>query len=139
MSPSVATQSVAVLDMGASAIRLVVAESPPMARCALPEEASRAVLLGRDTFASNTIRPERPTPQWRRCRGSGGSSTAMACSRCAPWRPAPFAEARNADAFLDRIRTRTGISFDIINEAEESRLAFLAVQHSVEPRSRLRR
>ena len=36
-------------------------------------------------------------------------------------------EARNGDVFLDRIRRRTGIEFDIINEAEESRLLYLAV------------
>ena len=37
-------------------------------------------------------------------------------------------EARNGDMFLDRIRGRTGIAFEIINEAEESRLVFLAVR-----------
>ena len=44
-------------------------------------------------------------------------------------------EARNGDVFLDRIRRRTGIEFDIINEAEESRLLFLAVRrHAGAPR-----
>jgi exopolyphosphatase/guanosine-5'-triphosphate,3'-diphosphate pyrophosphatase len=38
-------------------------------------------------------------------------------------------EARNADLFLDRVRRRTGISFEIINEAEESRLVYLAVRN----------
>ena len=40
-------------------------------------------------------------------------------------------EARNGEMFLDRIRGRTGISFDIINEAEESRLVYLAVRHAL--------
>ena len=48
-------QLVAVLDMGASAIRLVVAEIGQTFSIRVIEEASRAVLLGRDTFASGTI------------------------------------------------------------------------------------
>ncbi len=37
-------------------------------------------------------------------------------------------EARNGDMFLDRIQARTGIAFEIINEAEESRLVHLSVR-----------
>ena len=33
--------------------------------------------------------------------------------------------------FLDRIQRRTGIAFEIINEAEESRLVFLAVRQAL--------
>ena len=40
-------------------------------------------------------------------------------------------EARNGDVFLDRIQGRTGIAFEIINEAEESRLVFLAVRQTL--------
>jgi exopolyphosphatase/guanosine-5'-triphosphate,3'-diphosphate pyrophosphatase len=40
-------------------------------------------------------------------------------------------EARNGDVFLDRIRARSGVEFDIINEAEESRLVFLAVRDAL--------
>ena len=40
-------------------------------------------------------------------------------------------EARNADMFLDRIHGRTGIRFEIINEAEESRLVYLAVSDAL--------
>jgi exopolyphosphatase/guanosine-5'-triphosphate,3'-diphosphate pyrophosphatase len=40
-------------------------------------------------------------------------------------------EARNGDMFLDRIQARTGVAFDIINEAEESRLVFLAVRDAL--------
>jgi exopolyphosphatase/guanosine-5'-triphosphate,3'-diphosphate pyrophosphatase len=40
-------------------------------------------------------------------------------------------EARNAEMVLDRIRGRTGIAFEIINEAEEVRLIYLAVRHAL--------
>jgi exopolyphosphatase/guanosine-5'-triphosphate,3'-diphosphate pyrophosphatase len=40
-------------------------------------------------------------------------------------------EARNVETFLDRVRGRTGITFDIINEAEEIRLVYLAVRDDI--------
>ena len=40
-------------------------------------------------------------------------------------------EASNADMFLDRIHGRTGIRFETINEAEESRLVYLAVRDAL--------
>src|SRR4029450_8279776 len=46
---------VAVLDMGASAIRLVVAEIAGGQPVRTIEEASRGVLLGRDSFSSSGV------------------------------------------------------------------------------------
>jgi exopolyphosphatase/guanosine-5'-triphosphate,3'-diphosphate pyrophosphatase len=40
-------------------------------------------------------------------------------------------EARNGDTFLDRVRGQTGIEFGVINEAEESRLIYLAVRDAI--------
>ena len=40
-------------------------------------------------------------------------------------------EARNGDLFLDRIAGHTGFVFETINEAEESRLVYLAVRHAL--------
>src|SRR5688500_4509358 len=47
---------IGVLDMGASAIRLVVAEIDAKRSVRIMEEASRGVLLGRDTFSGGAIR-----------------------------------------------------------------------------------
>ena len=47
-------------------------------------------------------------------------------------------EARNVDVFLDRIQQRTGIAFAIVDEAEESRLVFLAVKQALRRRAPLR-
>ncbi len=131
MSPPV-TQSVAVLDMGASAIRLVVAELAADGSMRVSEEASRAVLLGRDTFASNTIRARTADAALAALQGFRRVIDGYGVQQVRAVATSAVREARNAEAFLDRIRTRTGIAFDIINEAEESRLAFLAVQHSAD-------
>ena len=46
---------VAAIDVGASAMRLIVAQHLPGQRPQVLEEASRGVLLGRDTFTAGRI------------------------------------------------------------------------------------
>jgi len=128
---------VAVLDMGASAIRLVIAEIASDGSIRTIEEASRGVLLGRDTFASGTIRASTidvaltALDNFRHILGSYGVREVWAIATSA------VREARNVDVFLDRIQRRTAISFEIVNEAEEGRLIFLAARQALATRDGL--
>jgi exopolyphosphatase/guanosine-5'-triphosphate,3'-diphosphate pyrophosphatase len=130
-TPANGAELIGVLDMGASAIRLVVAEIDAKRSVSVIEEASRGVLLGRDTFAGGAIRS--PTVDaaldalegFRRIMDGYGVVNIRAVATSA------VREARNADLFLDRIQRRTNIRFEIINEAEESRLVYLAVRHAL--------
>jgi exopolyphosphatase/guanosine-5'-triphosphate,3'-diphosphate pyrophosphatase len=130
-TPATGPELIGVLDMGASAIRLVVAEIDAKRNVSVIEEASRGVLLGRDTFAGGAIRS--PTVDaaldalegFRRIMDGYGVANIRAVATSA------VREARNADLFLDRIQRRTNIRFEIINEAEESRLVYLAVRHAL--------
>ena len=129
-----APQLVAVLDMGASAVRLVIAEIGPDRSIRIIEEASRGILLGRDTFSSGAIRSKTidaalaALASFRKVIDEYGVQHLRAVATSA------VREARNVDIVLDRIQGRTGITFDLINEAEESRLIFLAVKPAVEAR-----
>jgi exopolyphosphatase/guanosine-5'-triphosphate,3'-diphosphate pyrophosphatase len=129
--PTSTPELVAVLDMGASAIRLVVAEVAPNRSIRTIEEASKGVLLGRDTFSSGAIRSRTADAalaalqNFRRVIDGYGVQHVRAVATSA------VREARNGDMFLDRIQGRTGIAFEIINEAEESRLVFLAVRRTL--------
>ncbi len=132
-------QLVAVVDMGASAIRLVVGEIAPNRSIRTIEEASRGVLLGRDTFSSSgAIRSETidaalaALENFRRIIDGYGITQVHAVATSA------VREARNVDVFLDRIQQRTGIAFAIVDEAEESRLVFLAVKQALRRRAPLR-
>jgi len=130
-TPGVATELIGVLDMGASAIRLVVAEIDSKRNVRVIEEASRGVLLGRDTFSGGVIRSQtmdaalEALDGFREIMDGYGVQAGRAVATSA------VREARNADMFLDRIQGRTGIRFEIINEAEESRLAYMAVRHTL--------
>ncbi len=136
--PSSPPELVAVLDMGASAIRLVVAEIGADRSIRTVEEAARGVLLGRDTFSSGSIRSSTidavlaALDNFRHIMDGYGVRHLRAVATSA------VREARNVDVFLDRIRGRTGIAFEIINESEESRLVFLAVREELARQAVLR-
>jgi exopolyphosphatase / guanosine-5'-triphosphate,3'-diphosphate pyrophosphatase len=124
-------QLVGVLDMGASAIRLVVAEVAPRRPIRVIEEASRGVLLGRDTFSHGALRSQTIEAAIVALEGFREVMDGYGVQQVRAVATSAVREARNGDMFLDRIRGRTDIAFEIINEAEESRLAFLAVRDAL--------
>jgi exopolyphosphatase / guanosine-5'-triphosphate,3'-diphosphate pyrophosphatase len=127
MAKSPAT-TVAVIDVGASAIRLVIAQHAPGERPQVLEEASRGLLLGRDTFAvgrigaTTTDAAVRALSRFRRMMDDYGVTRVRAVATSA------VREAANSDTFLDRVRVRTGIDIEVIDGSEESRLTYLAVR-----------
>jgi exopolyphosphatase / guanosine-5'-triphosphate,3'-diphosphate pyrophosphatase len=118
----------AVLDMGATAIRLVVAEAQPRQPINVLEEAARGVPLGRDVFSTGVIRSDTVEAALSALEGFNKILAGYGVMPIRAVATSAVREARNADMFLDRIRSRTGIAFEIINEAEESRLLYLAVR-----------
>ena len=126
-----APQIVAVLDMGASAIRLVVAEVPESGSARVLEEASRGVSLGRDTFSSGAVRRQTVDAAIAALEGFRQIIEGYGVARVRAVATSAVREARNGDMFLDRIERRTGFAFDVINEAEESRLVYLAVAQAL--------
>ena len=117
--------------MGASAIRLVVAEISPGRPIRIIEEASRGVQLGRDTFSTGSIRPRTIDAALRALEGFRQIMDRYDVRHVRAVATSAVREARNGETFLDRIRGRTAIAFDIINEAEESRLVYLAVHDAL--------
>jgi exopolyphosphatase/guanosine-5'-triphosphate,3'-diphosphate pyrophosphatase len=134
---SAGVRLVGVLDMGASAIRLVVAEIDATGSIRVVEEASRGVLLGRDAFSSGTIRSRTIDASLAALEGFRQILQNYGVQQLRAVATSAVREARNRDLFLDRIRGRTGIAFEIINEAEESRLVFLALRHALHARAGL--
>ena len=122
---------VAALDMGATAIRLVIAEILADRRVRVIEEASRGVQIGRDTFTGGNIRPRTADATFAALDGFRKVMDGYGVTEVRAVATSGVREARNGDLFLDRVRARNGITFDVINEAEEARLLFLAVRDSL--------
>ena len=130
-TPEPASPPIAVLDMGASAIRLVIAEVPASGPIRVIEEASRGALLGRDTFSKGIIGTDTIDQAIAAIEGFKHLMDEYGVRDVTAVATSAVREARNRDTFLDRVQRRTGIAFDVINEAEESRLLFLALQDAL--------
>ncbi len=103
-----APTTVAALDMGASAIRLAVAEIVPGKRPRTIEEASRGVLLGRDTFSFGAIRSQTLDAAIAAVEGFRHLMDGYGVAQVRAVATSAVREARNGDMFLDRIQARTG-------------------------------
>jgi exopolyphosphatase/guanosine-5'-triphosphate,3'-diphosphate pyrophosphatase len=122
---------VAVIDIGASAVRLLVAETTPGGPPRILDEASRGVLLGKDTFTSGRLGAPsieaalKALQGFRRLMDDYGVEQYRAVATSA------VREAQNRDTFLDRVRLRTGLEVEIIDGSEENRLTYLAVREAL--------
>ena len=121
----------AVIDIGATAIRMDIAEIGRGGGIRRLESLRKPVPLGKDTFTAGRIGQETIGRCIEVLRGfqtvmneygiaDAGQVLAVATSS--------VREAGNADSFRDRVLVATGIRLRVIDEAEQNRLTFLAAQ-----------
>jgi exopolyphosphatase/guanosine-5'-triphosphate,3'-diphosphate pyrophosphatase len=119
---------VAVVDIGASALRLLVAEAQPGQPPVILEEATKGVLLGNDTFRNNRLGARTIEAALRALGGFRRIMDTYGVVRYRAVATSAVREAQNRDTFLDRVRMRTGLDVEIIDGSEENRLTYLAVR-----------
>lgn len=122
---------VAVLDMGATAVRLLIAELVPGGEPRILEEASRAVLLGKDAFTGGRLGASTIEATLRALEGFRRIMDTYRVVRYRAVATSAVREAINRDTFLDRVRLRTGIDVEVIDGSEENRLSYLAVREAL--------
>jgi exopolyphosphatase/guanosine-5'-triphosphate,3'-diphosphate pyrophosphatase len=121
----------AVIDIGATAIRMDIAEIERGGGGRRLESLRKSVRLGKDTFTKGRIEQETLASCIAVLKGfqvvmgeygitHPGQVLAVATSS--------VREAANADSFRDRVYVATGINVKVIDEAEQNRLTFLAAQ-----------
>ena len=120
----------AALDLGASAIRLVIAEGESDSMRVI-EEASRGVLIGKDTFTNGRIGQPTVEAALQAIEGFRAIMDTFGVVRYRAVATSALREASNRDTVLDRIRIRTGIDVEVIDGSEENRLTYLAVRESL--------
>ena len=122
---------VAVIDLGASAARIVIAEFDGETWKVL-DQAEQPLALGRDVFTEGLIRRTtmadalRVLTQWQEMLASYPLKNVMAIGTSA------LREAANRDTFLDRVLLRTGIRVRVIEGVETNRLTYLAVRDALD-------
>jgi exopolyphosphatase/guanosine-5'-triphosphate,3'-diphosphate pyrophosphatase len=125
-------KTVAVIDIGATAIRMEIAEIRTDGSVRTIDALHKAVGLGKDTFTTNRIQQSTieecvgVLKGFRKTMEEYGVTEAKQIRAVAT---SSVREAINRDTFLDRIYMATRINVEPIEEAEETRLTYLAVQH----------
>ncbi len=129
------TRLAAVIDIGASAIRMEIAEIGKNGELRTLEQLRQGCHLGKDTFTKGRI--QQSTIQecvdilqgFQRVMEEYGITQPEQIRAVAT---SSVREAVNCDTFLDRIYIGTRINVRAIDEAEESRLTYMAAQGVVE-------
>lgn len=122
---------VAVVDIGASAIRMAIAEIPAGGPIRTLENLSQAVSLGRDTFAKGVIDAEttkdcvRVLRAYREKLNEFGITQRQQIHVVAT---SAVREAANRLAFLKRIYVATGFQVEPFDEAAVNRVTYLGVR-----------
>jgi exopolyphosphatase/guanosine-5'-triphosphate,3'-diphosphate pyrophosphatase len=129
--PPEVPRPVAVVDMGASAIRMVVAEARPGEPARILEEASRGVLLGKDTFTNGRLGAASIEATLKAMEGFRRIMDTYGVVRYRAVATSAVREAANRETFLDRIKLRTGIDVEVIDGSEENRLSYMAVREAL--------
>jgi exopolyphosphatase / guanosine-5'-triphosphate,3'-diphosphate pyrophosphatase len=125
-------RTVAVIDIGATAVRMEIAEISADGAIRTLDALRQPVHLGRDTFTLHRIQQStieecvKVLKGFRRVMEEYGVTEP---GRIRAVATSSVREAQNREMFLDRIYMATRINVEAIEETEETRLTYLAVQH----------
>ncbi|MEI6218148.1 MAG: exopolyphosphatase [bacterium] len=125
----------AVIDVGATAVRMDIAEISAAGVIRTLDSLQRAVNLGRDTFSGGRIRQATIEEcvgilqDYRRVMGEYGIVSDDQVRAVAT---SSIMEADNGDAFLDRIYITTRINVTPVEESEVNRLTYVALYRLLE-------
>ena len=129
--PADSARLFAVIDVGATAVRMEIAELTASGVIRTIEQLHHAVHLGKDTFTLGRIQQSTIEEcvgilkNYRRVMEEYGVTSADQVRAVAT---SSVREAANRDTFLDRVYIATRINLEVIEETEETRLTYLAVQ-----------
>jgi exopolyphosphatase/guanosine-5'-triphosphate,3'-diphosphate pyrophosphatase len=124
-------KTVAVIDIGATSIRMAIGEIGESGSVRTLDTLSQAVGLGKDTFSDNIIRRstmEECVRVLRAYRHIVEQYRIKIPDNVRVVATSAVREARNRLAFIDRVYIATGLVIDPIDEAEVNRVTYLGVQ-----------
>lgn len=140
MSASAAPRHiVAVIELGSTGIRLVVASLGTESDFEILDRAGKPSRLGRDVFTSGSVSRETTRESIAILAGfkeliAGYGIEARDAHVIAT---SALREAANRDTFIDRVAMQTGFRVRVIEELEGNHLTWLAVQHALSDEKRL--
>ncbi|MCA9157920.1 MAG: Ppx/GppA family phosphatase [Planctomycetales bacterium] len=138
--PTQEKRSVAVIDIGATSIRMAIADIDAEGNVRVLESLSQAVTLGKDTFTQRRIRKSSIEECVRVLKSYRRLLLEYAISRPDQMRviaTSAVREAANRLAFLDRVYIATGMEIEPLDEAEVNRITYMGIQPLLQSDPRL--
>lgn len=130
---------VAVIEIGSTGIRFVVAQVDGSGGFAILDRAGKPSRIGRDVFTNGYVSREAVRESVavllgykELLKGYGiapGEAMVIATSA--------LREAANRDTYVDRIALQTGFRVSVVEDIEENHLMYLAVQHALQDERRV--
>jgi len=123
----------AVINIGSTFIRLVIAEFPEDGEMRVVEQAVKFIGLGKEAYTTGIIRKRTFTlaiqifSQYKELL----QPYSLAPEAVRVIGTAALREARNRDTFIDRVEVRTGFRIQVLDGIEENRLSYMAVQYAL--------
>lgn len=126
-------RTLAVVDIGSSAIRVIVAQVHADGTWKRLDRAQRPVALGRDVFTTGLIGREAmlQTISILMSFREMLDGWDMRPKHIRVIATSAIREARNRDTFIDRVFIRTGMRINVIEGVEENHLTYVAVQNAI--------
>jgi exopolyphosphatase/guanosine-5'-triphosphate,3'-diphosphate pyrophosphatase len=128
-----APKTVAVIDIGSTAIRMVIAELLPNGEWRIVDRLGKPVPFGRDVFVGESITRETMLQALQVLNGFrellagwhiGVQDVQVIATNA-------IREAKNRDTFVDRVALRTGFRIRVLEGIDQNHLTFLAVEHTL--------
>jgi len=129
---------ISVIDVGASGIRMLLAELHPDGQVRTLEQLERPLALGRETLRTGTLsaasiqKAVNILRQYRALMDTYGVTHTRAVATSA------VRGALNRDTFVDRIFLATGIEIEVIEGSQETLLTLAAVQRALQGNAEVR-
>jgi exopolyphosphatase/guanosine-5'-triphosphate,3'-diphosphate pyrophosphatase len=120
-------KTVAAIDVGSNALRMVVAEVDEDGRIDVLEQFQRASRMGQDTFRRSRLGAESMRAAVAVMRDYKRRLELYKVERVRAVATSAVREAANGENFLDRVYLATGLNVEMIGTPEESRLTVSAV------------
>lgn len=127
------SEPVAVLDVGSSAIRLLIGQLSSQGEWIILDKGENTLSLGRDVFGSGFITPATARKAIEILRGYKEVMAAYGIQRCLAVGTSALREARNRDGFIDRVLINTGLEIQVLSGVEANQMTYLAVESTLAP------
>ncbi len=128
---AVNARTVAAIDVGSNALRMVIAEVYSDGRIEVLEQLHRAVRLGQDTFRRGRLGGESMRAAVQVLRDYRQLLDLYKVEKIRAVATTAVREASNGETFVDRVFMATRLNVEVIDTSEESRLTVSAVCRAV--------